>query len=131
MHPEYRGPKFSVTPDKPQYDSAGVAGNVQPAHGYIVVEIEKSTSKIIAPSEETRVRGGAKITLIAKGGDWYPFNGVKMPFDFQVGDHLVIHAKADFTAVDRKSEDEPIRLILRMHFVLGSVVPDMETKGSA
>lgn len=131
MHPEYKGPKVSVTPDKPQYESAGVSGEVRPAWGYVIVEVEKKEGQIIAPSDETRVRGGANITLIAKGGDWYPFNGQQMPFDFEVGDKLVIHAKADFTALDRKSEDDPIRLIVRMHFVLGSVVPDMETKGSA
>lgn len=119
MHPEYKGPRYTVSQDKPKFARAGMDGYASPASGYITVEAHPPEGRKVILLDEQQVRDGGKMILVERGSDWYPFNGCKMEFLYQPGDQLIIHEDADYTVMDRDNKRDPILLLLRMHWVIG------------
>ena len=97
----------------------------KPAHGTVVLERVGKKSSIIAPSADAEAEG-SEFRIAAFGEPWYAWQGCKCPFNFEVGDTVILTPKPTFVAEpssDTDSEGLHLRVLVRMQEVLASVVP--------
>ena len=95
----------------------------------LIEEVRRDRAGIIIANEDEEAEV-KRWKILAVGGDWYPYQGVQIPFLHQVGEEVVLAHGTTISALPETGEgyDTPTRGIVMMPQVLYAAEPLSDTE---
>ena len=97
----------------------------QVSHGYVLLEQVKEEKRTILIANEDENAALKRWKIVQVGGEWYPHQGVQIPFLHQIGDEVLLAPGTQLCGVPETGDgfDTPQRVVTMMGQVLGTSEP--------